>query len=153
MAWEVKKTYGHDLGLSCCFRQWKSGSHCSFLHGYALSFSFVFRRRGALDEKHWVIDYGNMKTIKQWLVDNYDHKTVVAEDDPEMHHLVEMHQKGIVNLRVVKSVSTEMFALEAGTFVKDWLAANHPSVELVNSEVREHGANSAIWRPSLEEGD
>ena len=47
MGWQVTKTYGHDLGLSCCFRQWGASSHCRFLHGYALSFSFTFERRDA----------------------------------------------------------------------------------------------------------
>lgn len=152
MTWEVTKTYGHDLGLSCCFRQWKSGSHCRFLHGYALSFSFVFRRRDVgLDEKHWVIDYGDMGDIKRFLQDSYDHKTVAAQDDPELDTLRELHEKGLIDLRVIPRVSTEMFASEAGAFVRDWLAAHHPDVVLMKAEVREHGANSAIWRPNCEE--
>ena len=37
------KTYGHERGLSCAFRQPLAlHSHCSLLHGYALSFSFKF---------------------------------------------------------------------------------------------------------------
>jgi 6-pyruvoyltetrahydropterin/6-carboxytetrahydropterin synthase len=148
MTWEVTKTYGHDLGLSCCFRQWKSGSHCRFLHGYTLSFTFVFRRHDdGLDDNHWVIDYGDMKDIRAWLQDNYDHKTMVAQDDPEFAMFRGLHDGGIIDMRVVPRVSTEMFALEAGSFVVDWLAAHHPDVQLVRSEVREHGTNAVVWRP------
>ena len=35
--WRSTKTYGHEEGLSCCFRQWRAThSHCRLLHGYAL---------------------------------------------------------------------------------------------------------------------
>lgn len=150
MSWEITKTYGHDLGLSCCFRQWKSESHCRFLHGYALSFSFVFRRPSSgLDDRHWVIDYGDLKDVKKWLQENFDHKTVAALDDPELEKLKEMHENGLVDLRIVPKVSTELFAMEAGIFVEKWLAAHHPEVMLVKSEVREHGANAATWLPKV----
>lgn len=152
MTWEITKTYGHDLGLSCCFRQWKSDSHCHFLHGYALSFSFVFRRRDeGLDDRHWVIDYGDMKDIKRFLQLNYDHKTVAAEDDPELETLRELHEKQLIDLRVIPEVSTEMFAHEAGSFVVEWLRMYNKEVRLVRCEVREHGANSAVWYPSVPE--
>lgn len=154
MGWEVTKTYGHDLGLSCCFRQWRSDSHCRFLHGYALSFSFVFRRRDTnLDQKNWVIDYGDMKSIRAWLKENYDHRTVVAEDDPELETFLRLHDRGLLDLRVIPKVSIEMFALEAGSFVVKWLAENHPEVALVRAEVREHGSNAATWSPDSKNSD
>lgn len=42
LVYRSTKTYGHNAGLSCAFRQWKANSHCKYLHGYALSFKFVF---------------------------------------------------------------------------------------------------------------
>ena len=36
------KTYGHEVGLSCAFRQHKADSHCAKLHGYALSVKVEF---------------------------------------------------------------------------------------------------------------
>ena len=58
------KTYGHEEGLSCMFRQpLATHSHCSLLHGYALSFSFKFGCDG-LDDKNWVVDFGNLKELK-----------------------------------------------------------------------------------------
>ena len=30
------KTYGHEIGLSAAFRQWRAQSHCRLIHGYAL---------------------------------------------------------------------------------------------------------------------
>ena len=36
MIHRATKTYGHDLGLSVAFRQWRADSHCRYLHGYAI---------------------------------------------------------------------------------------------------------------------
>ena len=47
-------------GFSTVFRQWKAkGTHCRFLHGYAISFKVDFE--GDLDERNWVWDFGGMK--------------------------------------------------------------------------------------------
>ena len=43
------KTYGNEVGLSCCFRQWRTDSHCNKLHGYSLGFRFIFEA-AKLDE-------------------------------------------------------------------------------------------------------
>ena len=54
------KTYGHETGLSCAFRQPNAThSHCSLLHGYALSFKFVFGAQ-ELDNKNWAVDFGDL---------------------------------------------------------------------------------------------
>ena len=37
---------------STAFRQWRSKSHCKYLHGYSLSFKVTFE--GELDERNWV---------------------------------------------------------------------------------------------------
>jgi len=53
------KTYNHNEGLSCCFRQWRADSHCKLLHGYALAFKFVFATR-ELDARNWCYDFGGL---------------------------------------------------------------------------------------------
>lgn len=81
MKFRSTKTYGHDIGLSCCFRQWRSASHCRFLHGYALAVHLEFEADD-LDARSWVMDFGSLKPVRQWLVQTFDHKTLVAADDP-----------------------------------------------------------------------
>lgn len=66
------KTYGHERGLSCAFRQPTATSHCNMIHGYALSFQFTFGC-GALDENNWVVDFGGLKELKEWLEFSFDH--------------------------------------------------------------------------------
>ena len=81
--YKVTKTYGHNLGLSTTFRQWRATSHCRFLHGYALEVKLVFAAP-KLNDNNWVIDFGSLKPVKAWLANNFDHKTLVAEDDPAL---------------------------------------------------------------------
>lgn len=148
MKYRSGKTYGHERGLSCCFRQWKADSHCSLLHGYALSVHIEFEAH-SLDDRNWVIDFGAMKAIKEWLDHMFDHTTIVASDDPQAEHYVALSEKGMINLRMFPAVGCEAFAQEIATFVDRWLLENDhkPRVWLDHVTVREHGANSAtiIW--------
>ena len=36
--YKITKTFGHDSGYSCAFRQWNAKSNCSKIHGYSLGF-------------------------------------------------------------------------------------------------------------------
>ena len=67
------KTYGHNIGLSACFRQPNAHSHCKFLHGYSLQFKFTFSC-DSLDERNWVVDFGGLKPLKAWLENTFDHQ-------------------------------------------------------------------------------
>ena len=75
MTYISTKTYGHDIGLSCAFRQWKAESHCKYLHGYSLSITFRFMAN-ELDYRNWVVDFGGLKDLKATLEDYFDHKTL-----------------------------------------------------------------------------
>lgn len=149
MTYISTKTYGHDVGLSACFRQWRSThSHCRFLHGYALAVRLEFEAV-TLDERNWVVDFGGLKDIKALLVDTFDHKTVVAHDDPHLDWFHRGHELGLLDLVVVDAVGCERFAELVWRLGDDWLIRQGLSdrCRLSMVEVREHGANSAIYRP------
>src|SRR4051812_42211532 len=97
------KTWGHDLGLSCCFRQWRAQSHCRHMHGYALSIRIDFESEH-LDERGWVLDFGSLQPIKAQLAATFDHKTVIAADDPERAWFEHAQQLGLVDLVVLPGV-------------------------------------------------
>lgn len=142
------KTFGHNLGLSAAFRQWRADSHCKFLHGYALEIRLEFEA-DELDVRNWVVDFGSLKSLKGWLENTFDHKTLVAEDDPEMGLFEHMDHAGIIQLVKVPACGCEKFAEFIGEATEVWLSANgySPRVRLASCEVKEHGANSAIWTP------
>lgn len=140
------KTYGHDRGFSCAFRQWRADSHCNRVHGYALGFRFVFGTR-QLDNRNWVVDFGGLKDLKARLEDTFDHTTVVAEDDPDLDWFMIARERGFIKLVLMDNVGCEKFAKYAYELAKDWLAANglSPRVWVESVEVSEHGSNSAIY--------
>ncbi|UXO93763.1 6-carboxytetrahydropterin synthase [Pseudanabaena phage Pan1] len=146
MAYRSTKTYGHEIGLSAAFRQWRAESHCRLLHGYALAVRLEFEA-DELDVRNWVVDFGSLKSLKGMLEDTFDHKTVVAADDPEILTFQDLHARGLIEMRVLPAVGCEKFAEYIFGATEVWLADNgySPRVRLVSVEVKEHGANSAIF--------
>lgn len=145
--WRSTKTYGHDLGLSACFRQWRANSHCALLHGYALSFKFVFEAED-LDSRNWVADFGGLKWLKEQLVQTFDHKLVVAHDDPCIEDFRKLAQIGVAEVLVLPGVGCEMFANLAYGYAVRALERDAnlaPRVRVISCECAEHGANSAIY--------
>lgn len=140
------KTYGHEIGFSCAFRQHKAESHCSLVHGYALGFKFTFEAQN-LDVRNWVVDFGGLKSLKQILADTFDHTLIIAEDDPLSSYFRSLHDAGGCRLVVLPAAGCEMFAKFVYEVADQWLkdAGFAPRCKLVSVEVSEHGANSAIY--------
>ena len=136
------KTYRN---LPCAHRQWKHDGHCAFIHGYSRQYTFHFEAE-KFDKHGWVVGFGDLKKLKEYLVDMYDHTMLISEDDPEVSLFKELHEKGICNLRIVPDVSLEGSAKTA------LLKANEILSELTNGrarcfqvEARENDKNSAIY--------
>ena len=142
MKYQVIKTYGNETGHSCAFRQWRANSHCNLIHGYALGFEITFEAE-ELDDRNWVIDFGDLGVLKQYLKNTFDHTTVIAEDDPMMKFFVELENEGLVDLRVMSNVGCEAFAQEVYEFWRERYESQRVSVKSVR--VFEHGANSAVF--------
>lgn len=146
MPFKSTKTYGHDLGFSCCFRQWRAQSHCAQLHGYAIAIRIEF---GAvsLDRNNWVIDFGGLKDLKTALQDTFDHKTLVAHDDPNVAFFAEGERLGVMDVVMVENTGCESFAKLVYDAATNWLKTHEQATRchVVSVEVKEHGANSAIY--------
>ena len=140
MTYLSTKKFGHEMGLSCAFRQHKANSHCKFIHGYSLAFKFVFQTE-QLDERNWVVDFGSLKQLKIKLQQTFDHTLVVAKDDPLISHFRELD--GIAwQLFETVEVGCEAFAKLA----YDYACLNvAPHIKVISCECAEHEANSAIY--------
>ncbi len=147
MPYKSTKTYGHNIGLSACFRQPNAHSHCKLLHGYSLAFKFTFTA-SELDERNWVVDFGGLKPLKLWLEETFDHKVVLSEDDPYLETFEDLERKGLADLVILDGVGVEMFAKHAYNYA-DKLVREMTDNRCWVTEVEcaEHGANSAIWTP------
>lgn len=148
MVYTASKTYGASSGLSCAFRQWRADSHCRFLHGYALSVRIDFEA-DKLDERGWVVDFGGFSSFKVWLEESFDHKTLIATDDPLLSTFRDLHQAGAIDLVEVSRVGCENFAEMIFRRAEVWLDENGlaPRCRVRLVEVREHEGNAAIYRP------
>lgn len=147
----VDKTYGHQLGLSACFRQPFAKSHCRDPHGYPLAFRLKFGAQ-VLDSNNWTIDFGSLKPVKQMLCDSFDHRTVLAQDDPALSDFCLLYNKwGFAPPLVLPFVGCEGFAKYVFDWTENWLRENHADciakrgLFLKSVECREHGANSATY--------
>jgi 6-pyruvoyltetrahydropterin/6-carboxytetrahydropterin synthase len=141
-------------GYSTCFRQWSAdGTHCKFLHGYAVSFRVWFE--GELDHRNWVFDFGGMKRAKtkihgmspkDYFAYLLDHTTIVAQDDPYLETFKQMSLDGIIQLRIMDSVGCEKFAEYLYTTINDFLMEEtNGRVKAAKVEVYENERNSAIY--------
>lgn len=152
--YQSTKVFGHELGLSACFRQHRAThSHCSLLHGYALSFKFVFQA-ATLDDRNWVHDFGGLKELKENLQATFDHKLVVAADDPHLDTLCALAGT-VADVLVLPAVGCEAFAQHAfhmatavihkANKASAAIGFPHDRVSVMSCECAEHGANSAIY--------
>jgi 6-pyruvoyltetrahydropterin/6-carboxytetrahydropterin synthase len=141
-------------GYSTCFRQWRAdGTHCKFLHGYAVSFRVWFE--GDLDHRNWVFDFGGMKRAKTQIAgmspkDYFtyllDHTTIVAEDDPYLENFIQMAQDGIIQLRILPATGCERFAEYLYNTINAFLKEETEGrIRAVKVEVYEHERNSASY--------
>lgn len=141
-------------GYSTCFRQWRAdGTHCRFLHGYAVSFRVWFE--GDLDHRNWVWDFGGMKRAKtqiegmspkDYFTYLLDHTTIIAEDDPHLTLFTQMNVEGIIRLRILPATGCERFAEFLYHTINDFLAVEtNGRVKAIKVEVYEHERNSASY--------
>jgi len=141
-------------GFSTVFRQWRAKeTHCSYLHGYGISFKVTFE--GDLDHRNWVWDFGGMKRAKTqidgmspkvWMDYMFDHTTIMAEDDPYLEVIKKMHDKGIIQLRIIEATGAEKFAEFIYNKLNNFVQAETKSrVRVTQVEFMEHGKNTAIY--------
>ena len=139
--------------LPCGHAQWfdtkpnGEPGHCANVHGYDRSVEFTFA--GDIDEHGWIVPFGDLKPIKEFLEYYFDHVTVLPADDPRIEQIpAEMTTpNGLLGtLRVLPSgVSMEM----SSVFI--WEHVNHYIYKITNGRcyveqvrVYEHDRNDAM---------
>ncbi len=134
-------------GFPCTHRQWRAESHCRFVHGYSREFYFEFEA-SALTQEGWVVDFGGLKQIKEWLNQTFDHTFLVSMDDPYLEKFRAMDKEGIIQLRILPNAgmegSAEYVYHEASKILKR-LYGERTWISKV--QVSENSNNSAIYTP------
>ena len=140
--YKVVKTYGHDKGFSCAFRQWSTESHCSYIHGYSLGFTVTIGS-DKLNEQNWVYDFGDFNFLEDWLREHFDHTLLVAINDPHKDEIKSLNKNKIARIVEVPEISCEKFAEMTFKFIDNHFDVNDYNVKVLCVEVSEHPGNTA----------
>jgi len=90
MTLEVHSTKAwHNLpcGHAQYFDKNEDGSpgHCASIHGYDRTVRMTFS--GHVDENGWIVPFGGLKPVKEFLEYYFDHVTVLPADDPRLEDI------------------------------------------------------------------
>lgn len=146
-AYRSTKTFHQAFPVA--YRQWRADSHCNVLHGYALSVHLEFGAND-LDARNWVVDFGSLKPLKGQLEDWFDHKLLVAQDDPHFDVLTSPGVAHVAAVTTVEKTGCEGIADFIFEHLNDrdagWLKTYGYSgrVLCTKVEVRETDANMAM---------
>lgn len=147
--WRYNSTKTYIELAPVAYRQWRADSHCNKLHGYALSFYFVFSS-DEVDVRNWVVDFGALKPWKEQLQDWFDHKTLVAQDDPDIDLFREMQRRGVASITEVERTGCEGLADFLYRYLNDPIhgylshALGYSNVWCSRVEVRETQSNMSF---------
>lgn len=91
------------------YRQWRDDGNCKLIHGYALSFYFEFES-DHLDSRNWVVDYGGLAPLKDFLEDCFDHCYLLAQDEPHYDAIKALGDLGLMKITEVEATGCEAIA-------------------------------------------
>jgi len=129
------------------YRQWRDDGKCSIVHGYALTIKFWFETDD-LNVKNWAMDFGGLRPLKEKLEEWFDHRLLVAIDDPHKELFVAMHNAGIAKITEVEKTGCEGLSDFLYEYVNTILLPSYGQVEAdrlwcCRIEVRETQSNTA----------
>ena len=125
-----------------------SPGHCAQVHGYDRSVEFTFA--GEVDEMGWVVPFGDLGKVKEFLEYYFDHVTVLPANDPRLEELTtspHILEGGLLGtLRVLPSgVSMEMSSLFIWEHVNHYIyKTTHGRCYVERVRVYEHERNDAM---------
>jgi len=117
---------------------------CAKWHGYDRSIHFEFA--GEPDKYGWIVGFGDLKPLKEFLEFYFDHTALASADDPRITKIYQAHADGLVDLRILPyGVSMEMSSVFIWELVNPWIFQITDGRSYVSRvECREHEKNSAF---------
>ena len=138
------KTY-RDIPLS--HRQPRHPGRCSRIHGHSWAINLTFETEER-DEHGFVVDFGELHYLADWIDEHLDHATVAASDDPRLVEMQALADSGLLKLTVLENASCEGIAKHLfDTFYPMVRENTGGRARLVSVELHEDTSNSALYRP------
>jgi 6-pyruvoyltetrahydropterin/6-carboxytetrahydropterin synthase len=101
-----------------------------------------------MSEEFWVMDFGGLKDVKDWLAHMFDHTFLIADSDPYLEKFEQMNKDGIIQLRVMPNPGMEGSAKYIYEHVNKMIhESTNGRVWVTKVEVRENEKNSAFYQP------
>jgi 6-pyruvoyltetrahydropterin/6-carboxytetrahydropterin synthase len=138
------KTY-RDIPLS--HRQPRHPGRCSRIHGHSWSIVLTFGAE-EVDEHGFIVDFGKLRYLADWIDEHLDHATVAASDDPRALELQALADSGLLKLSLIDNASCEGIAGHLFETSDPMVRENTGGrAHLVSVELHEDSRNSALYRP------
>ena len=140
MIYESSKTFNN---YPCAHRRHRHDGHCAWIHGYSRSFTLWFQC-SERTINGFVMDFGKLAPIKEFLEDHFDHTLLIDSSDPLIADFKSLESQGACKLIVYDDVGMEGTCLFVMQWVDKWLETETSGrVWLSSIEVRENDKNSA----------
>lgn len=138
-----KKTY-RDIPFA--HRQHHHDGHCAFIHGHNWSISLTFACRET-DSNGFVVDFGDLKYLKDWIETHLDHACLLNEDDPARKSLLATHGT-LFKSYILPNCSCEGIAEHLLAIFDPMVRQHtHQRAWITAVEVEEDRRNSATYFP------
>lgn len=130
----------------CAHRQHRHDGNCALIHGYSRSFHFVFACEQR-DKCGFVVDFGDLKWVKNYLDYTFDHTLLLNDDDPLLPQLRVIEAHGGAAIRIIpEGVGMEGTAEHLCKYVDQLIRTRtRGRAWVVSVEARENEKNSAIY--------
>ena len=139
------KTY-RDIPLS--HRQPRHSGRCSRIHGHSWAITITFVAE-SLDDNGFVVDFGDLHFIEDWIEENLDHGIVLCSTDPQRGLLESLQEQGLLKITWVDSASCEGIAeFLYHTFQSMVNAKTKGRAKIQCLRLEEDSKNSALYNPS-----
>ena len=132
----------------CAHRQYRHNGNCSFVHGYSRSFTLTFSAKQQ-DRCGFVVDFGDLKWLRHWLEDKFDHTLLIEDEDPLLEDFIRLNAAGGCKLIQppygVGMEGSARWVLEVAQAGLDARTDPYREVKVLSVEARENQKNSAIY--------
>ncbi len=140
-----KKTY-HDIPFA--HRQHRHNGHCALIHGHNWAITLTFTCKET-DVNGFVVDFGQLKYLKEWIDRHLDHACLFNADDPEREKLIK-HFGPLFRVYTLPNCSSEGLAEHLyGIFDPMVREQTDGRVWITQVDIREDSKNSARYTQEL----
>lgn len=136
-----KKNYS-DIPFA--HRQHTHDGHCAFIHGHNWSITLTFAC-SETDKNGFVIDFGKLKYIKNWIDRHLDHACLFNQDDSAAHEMLK-ESGDLFKIYTLPNNSCEGIAQHLhGIFDPMVRSETNDRVWITAVEITEDSKNSAVY--------